>query len=97
MRQLGLQLTQLLIASLVTGLGIGAYKFKSFNQKWYGVVEVGVGFLSAVFVAGTLTPGKLELAKWATLGGAAYVVQRGLGNYFDGKKLTVPKVAAEKR
>jgi hypothetical protein len=90
MRKLGLQVTQLLIAFIVTGFGIGAYKFKSFNQKWYGIVEVVVGFLSAVFVAGTLTPGTLELAKWATLGGAAYVVQRGLGNYFDGKKPGAP-------
>jgi hypothetical protein len=49
-------------------------------------VEVVVGFLSALFVAGTLAPGRLDLAKWATLAGTAYVVARGLENFKKGKK-----------
>lgn len=79
-RTLGLRFTQILIAFVVTALGFGAHVFKQRNQRWYGNVEVVIGFLTAFFVAGTLTPGNLDLSKWATLAGAAYIVARGLGN-----------------
>jgi hypothetical protein len=82
---LGLGPTQTLVGIVVTAAGFGAHLFKRKNQVFYGNVEIWVGFLSAVFVAGTLTPGNLEPSKWATLAGAAYVVARGFGNRKDGK------------
>ncbi len=86
MQVLGLQLTQLLIAAAITAVGIGAHKFKQANKKWYGTVEVVVGFVSAVVVAKSLGPNTLDLAKWSTLAGCAYVIARGLGNRADAKK-----------
>jgi uncharacterized membrane protein len=79
-RTVGLGLTQLFVALFITALGFGAHYFKRKNQRWYGNVEVVVGFLTALFIAGTLKPGSLDLSKWATLAGAAYVIARGLGN-----------------
>lgn len=93
--ELGLQVTQLLIAGFVAIAGITAYWFKRKNQKWYGMVEIGVGVLSAVFVAGTLTPHKLDLARWSTLAGSAYVIARGLENRAKGMELLKLKVVLE--
>jgi hypothetical protein len=87
MQRLGVRFTHILVAVFVTALGTGAYLFKARNQKWYGMVEVGVGFLSALFVAGTLQPNHLDLAKWATLAGSAYVIARGLENRAKGREV----------
>jgi hypothetical protein len=85
-RTFGLKQAQCLTAAIVMVAGILAYYFKGASQRWYGAVEVVVGFLSALLVAGTLTPGHLELAKMSTLAGAAYLIARGLGNYREGQE-----------
>jgi hypothetical protein len=95
--KVGLELTQLLVAAAITGIGVSAYWFKVKTKKWYGRVEVIVGFLSAVFVAGSLGPNKLDLAKWSTLAGCAYVIARGLGNYYDAKKEEIEKALAAQK
>jgi uncharacterized membrane protein YkvI len=93
-RVFGLKQAQCLIAAIVMIAGILAYYFKGATQRWYGAVEVVVGFLSALLVAGTLTPGHLELAKMSTLAGAAYLIARGLGNYREGReKLREPALS----
>lgn len=85
--KLGLKAVQVGIAAIMTGIGIGAYFFKAKNQKWYGVVEVMVGVVGAVVVAGTLGPRTVEnLSKWSTLAGSSYVIARGLGNYSETSK-----------
>jgi 4-hydroxybenzoate polyprenyltransferase len=56
---LGLGLTQFFIALFITALGFGAHYFKRKSQKWYGNLEIFVGFLTALFVGGTLKPGSL--------------------------------------
>jgi hypothetical protein len=89
-RTTGLRLTQIAIALIVTVSGSIAHYFKTKNQTWYGNVEIVVGFLTALFVAGTLTPGHLDLSKWATLAGAAYVIARGCGNRQEGKRTANP-------
>jgi hypothetical protein len=89
-RKLGLGFARIFVAVLTVIIGICAYAFKSRNQRCYGGVEIVVGFLTAYIVAGTLAPGNLELAKWATLSGAAYVIARGIGNYRDGKRRLNP-------
>jgi hypothetical protein len=83
--KLGPQLTQVIFSGIVALLGLAAY-FKSKNQKWYGIVEIMVGLFSTVVVAGTVAPNRLDLAKWTTLAGSAYVIARGLGNHADDKK-----------
>jgi hypothetical protein len=88
--------TQLLIAAGVTAGGGLAHLFKTKNKKWYGIVEMVIDFFSAIFVSGTLVPGQLELAKWSTLAGAAYVIARGLGNRADGEReIAATKTTAE--
>ncbi len=82
----GLRLTQVGIALIVTALGFAAHYLKKINQLWYGGVEIVVGFFTALFTAGTLTPGHLDGSKCATLAAAAYVIARGLGNRREGKK-----------
>ena len=91
-RTIGLRATQVIIAVGVTFLGFMAHSFKKKNQKWYGRVEMLFGFLTAFIVAGTLSSGTLELARWATLAGAAYVIARGRGNTEEAKA----KVASSK-
>ena len=66
-------------------LGFGAYHFKKKNQAWYGNVEIFIGFVTAWVIAGTLKPDSIELSKWATLAGSAYVIARGVGNHAEGK------------
>lgn len=83
---LGLGATQFLIGVFVCALGIGAYLFKKASQKWYGNVEVVVGVVTALIVAGTFKAGTLELSKCATLAGSAYVIARGLENRSKGKQ-----------
>jgi hypothetical protein len=78
-----LKVAQLGVATLVASVGAVAHRFKIWNKRLYAVVEILVGFWSAVFVAGTLQPGVVELAKWSTLAGAAYFIARGAGNYHD--------------
>jgi hypothetical protein len=86
MAYLGLQVTQLLIAAIIITLGIGAFWFKLRNKKWYGIVEIIFGILSAAVVARGLGPNRLDLAKWSTLAGCAYIIARGLGNRDDALK-----------
>jgi hypothetical protein len=83
-RAIGLRLTQVFVALIVMVLGFGAHHFKKRNQVWYGNVEILVGLLTAWVVAGTLKPGNLELSKWVTLAGSAYVIGRGIGNHAEG-------------
>jgi uncharacterized membrane protein len=93
-RTVGLRFTQVLVALVISALGLGAHYFKTKNQKWYGIVEVIFGTVTAFLVAGTLAPGKLDLSKWATLAGTSYVIARGWGNYGEGKrKVNGPSVA----
>jgi hypothetical protein len=50
--------------------------------------------LSAVIVARSLGPDKLDLVKWSTLAGCAYVIARGLGSYDEAKKEFIGSKAA---
>jgi hypothetical protein len=83
---LGVGLTQFLIALSVCVFGFAAYVFKEKSQKWYGNVELLVGFFTALGVAGTIKPGSFDLSQFATLAGSAYVIARGFGNRAEGKK-----------
>lgn len=85
-RAIGLGPTQFFISVLIIALGFVAHYFKKKNQKVYGNVEIIVGGLTALVVAGTLRRGNQDLSKWATLAGAAYVIARGLGNRDDAMK-----------
>lgn len=91
-QKLGLKIAQALIGLGVTAIGILSHLLKLWKQSIYGIIEVFVGFSTAFIVSATIDVNHLELAKWATLAGAAYVIARGLGNYADGKKSAVPAV-----
>src|SRR5215469_17432387 len=81
--EFGLHVTQILVSLTIIGIGVAAYFFKRWNQGLYGLVEMVFAAVAVFGVARTLTPQKLLLAQWATLGGFAYVVSRGWGNVWD--------------
>ena len=72
----GTYFTQMVVASAVICVGIGAHFFKLKSQRWYGIVEVIFGVVSGFSIALTLTPTKPWLAQAATLVGCAYVIAR---------------------
>lgn len=90
-RLVGLHLAQLIAAAAVVVLGVCAHWFKRMNQQWYGLCEVLFAMAVAFQVASSMQPGLTALSQWATLGGATYVVARGLNNISDAraKKQTV--------
>jgi hypothetical protein len=71
---------QIFAVSAVTLVGLLAYVFKKRNQLAYGTFEVVFAGLVAAKVVSGLLPREMPLAQWATLGGLAYVVARGLNN-----------------
>jgi len=80
----GMGAAQLVIALTIIGIGIFAHWLRQRNLPLYAVVEVLFGSLTALNVAAGIAPGAGELfSRFATLGGCAYVVARGLNNYSD--------------
>jgi hypothetical protein len=88
--EFGLHATQIFVSIAIVGIGVAAYFFKTWNQGLYGLVEMVFAAASAFGVARTLTPQKLLLSQWATLGGLAYVVSRGLGNVWEYRQTVQP-------
>jgi len=88
--EFGLHVTQILVSIAIVGIGVAAYFFKRWNQGLYGLVEMIFAATAVFGVARTLTPQKLVLGQWATLGGFAYVVSRGWGNVWDYRQTMQP-------
>jgi hypothetical protein len=67
------------IAAIVLISGVLAYKFKRYNQRLYGKVEVVFAIIGSFYV---IREAKVPfaLAQWATLAGFTYVIARGLSN-----------------
>jgi len=85
--EFGLHVTQILVSITIIAIGVAAYSFKRWNQGLYGLVEMLFATAAVFGVARTLTPQKLLLAQWATLGGFAYVVARGSGNVWEYRQM----------
>jgi hypothetical protein len=73
----------IVITLVVLLAGVIAHRLKSWNQHWYGVIEIAFGGGSALSVAMGIKPGEPMFAKWASLMAWAYVVARGLNNRAD--------------
>jgi hypothetical protein len=86
MQLLGLQITQLLIGAGVVIVGYLAYRFKRANLLAYGSVEIMFAAAVAIVTAKQMSGNTSWAGPAATLGGAIYVVSRGLGNYAEGAK-----------
>jgi hypothetical protein len=85
MRKLGVRAAQLFVSVVVLILGSLAYWFKLKKQVWYGVVEIAFAASAAVIAARQLKPGTEWAGPIATLGGAVYIVNRGLENVAKGR------------
>lgn len=81
--EFGLHVTQILVSIAIVGLGVAGHFFKRWNLGLFGLVEMVFATAAVFGVARTLTPQKLLLAQWATLGGFAYVVLRGWDNLWE--------------
>jgi len=88
--EFGLHVTQILVSIAVIGIGVAAHFFKRWNQGLYGLVEMVFAATAVFGVARTLTPQKLLLAQWATLGGFAYVVSRGWSDVWEYRQTMQP-------
>jgi len=71
------------IAVVVWPVGWAAFRFKQFNQKYYGVLEIVVGVVTAF---GTTTKGAFGPTQALAVLGAMYVVSRGYGNITEAEK-----------
>jgi hypothetical protein len=83
-RVLGIYGMRLLIAAMVVALGVFAHRWKRRNQRSYGFGEVIFGTVAGIFITFTLSPDHSILSQWIGLGGASYVIARGLNNMADG-------------
>jgi hypothetical protein len=86
--QLGLHVAQIAVSITVLAIGGLAHWFKSRNQSIYGLIEITFAASIAFSVTSGLSPDRPLLSQWATLGGCAYIVTRGLSNISEAKKLT---------
>jgi hypothetical protein len=84
MTELGVGVTQLLIAIFVILLGLAAHLFKKKNQLKYGLVEILFAAATAIIAARQLVPNMSWAGPLATLGGSMYIVSRGLDNVAKG-------------
>lgn len=87
----GVYYAQLVVASIIVTIGIGASYFKRWNQLWYGLVEMGFGASYAFATALKADPSHLIQSQWTTLAGCAYIVARGLNNAMDAKTIKFPR------
>lgn len=74
------------VACAVLVVGGLAHMFKQRNQLWYGILEVGFAGGCAASIASGMSPHEALFSQWAALGGAAYVVARGLNNISEAKR-----------
>jgi hypothetical protein len=71
------------IAFFVWPVGWVAFRFKQFNQKYYGMLEIVVGVSTAL---GTTMKGAFGLTQGLAVMGAVYVVSRGYSNITEAEK-----------
>jgi hypothetical protein len=83
---LGLYGTRLFICAVVLGLGVVVHWWKRKDQYTYGVGEFVFGVAVTVFITFSITPGQSVLSQWVGLGGAAYVIARGLSNRAEARE-----------
>ena len=75
-RVVGFYGTQFAIGAVVVALGGFAHWFKGKGQRWYGMVEIPFGTLSAFAIAFNLPRNHISLTQYASLIGSGYVVAR---------------------
>lgn len=86
-RAVGVYGMRSVVSLCVICFGFVAHCWKQQNQRTYGMSEVVFGVMAGVFITFTLSPDKSFLSQWVGLGGAAYVIARGLNNVVEaGKK-----------
>jgi hypothetical protein len=88
-RLLGLYGMRAFIAILVIGFGVAAYWWKRKSQRSYGIGEVIFGSIAAVFITFGISPERSLFSQWVGLGGAAYIIARGLNNVSEATEKTV--------
>lgn len=96
-RWFGLYGMRSLVSLFVIGFGFGAHLWKQKNQRSYGLSEVLFGIVAGTFIMFTLTPDKSFLSQWVGLGGAAYIIARGMNNVAEAKKKKLEEQEAELR
>lgn len=67
----------------VLPLGYLAHQFKQRRLRWYGIVEILVGFATAL---GAMSKGSFQPTQGLALIGATYVVARGFNNVADARR-----------
>jgi hypothetical protein len=77
---------QLMIAFLTIFAGLFAYIFKLRNQTRYGTIEILFGVVSAFGISLSSSGTTNVFARLTALIGCAYVISRGLGNRFEGRR-----------
>lgn len=93
-RVLGLYGMRGVIFGVVVGFGFCAHLWKRKNQYTYGMGEVIFACMATAFIAFRIIPGQSVLSQWVALGGAAYVVARGMNNIVEAKKVMLSTIAA---
>ena len=77
---------QLWICMFVIGVGFGAHRWKRKSKFTYGVGEAIFGSLAAIFIVFRTGTTLSLLSQWIGLGGAAYIIARGLNNAVEAKE-----------
>ena len=77
---------QLLVALTVLIVGLSAYWLKRNYQREYGIGEIIFAVATAYNIAENVAAKDAMLSKWTALGGAVYVVSRGMGNIMESRR-----------
>ena len=93
-RVLGLYGMRCVVLGAVIGFGFCAHFWKRKHQYTYGVGELIFACMATAFIAFRIIPGQSVLSQWVALGGAAYVIARGLNNVSEAKEKAIKAEAS---
>ena len=93
-RVLGLYGMRSVVLGTVIGLGFCAHFWKRKYQYTYGVGELIFACMATAFIASRIVPGQSVLSQWVALGGAVYVIARGLNNISEAREKAIKAEAS---
>lgn len=85
MRHMEIREKNIFIAGGIVLIGVGAYWLKTTNKKWFGIVELGFAWFSAVTISLDVKS-DITFAQGLGIVGTVYLVAESLEYCFEGRR-----------